>query len=406
MAFKLETKSGYNMYTMASLLQKAIRRGDENGAGYAAYEMFGNFHTVLWNRILTVSAEDCWGIVTKEIIALRYADEMANQNKKWYAKDTQYVAKAVNLLCKAKKSRDACYYACNFVLSTEIQNPGSISELFIKKCKDEMNAVSKDIMSIKGLSGKIESLPSCENERMADIQMSLFDFDREASEDNQVTLYDLGSEERVTALAALLRKGIRTLNMELAGYAIHELRKVDIPCIWKMLYVMANNECNGTLVKEVLGLKIAEDYVNRKKPLDKRDEIYVCKAVMLIMYHISDDYGPLESVAIINTEKMIEWTDDYKRIEECYLMKIPEWVFDVHTYQGKAAGKTDWEMNLVEYAALKPLQIGFFDNASWEPRYQWKYKNGKCTEKEYRDMLEYRIGRRGNPVEKIPDKFQ
>lgn len=33
MAYNLETRSGHNMFTMASLLQKAIRRGDKERAG-------------------------------------------------------------------------------------------------------------------------------------------------------------------------------------------------------------------------------------------------------------------------------------------------------------------------------------------------------------------------------------
>ena len=44
MAYNLETRSGHNMFTMASLLQKAIRRGDKERAGYAAMELFGSYH--------------------------------------------------------------------------------------------------------------------------------------------------------------------------------------------------------------------------------------------------------------------------------------------------------------------------------------------------------------------------
>ena len=50
-------------------MQKAIRRNNPNLAGYAAYELFGNFHTYMWKRLVVVSAEDCYGIMTKEVIA-------------------------------------------------------------------------------------------------------------------------------------------------------------------------------------------------------------------------------------------------------------------------------------------------------------------------------------------------
>lgn len=98
MAYNLETRSGHNMFTMASLLQKAIRRGDKERAGYAAMELFGSYHSMLWNRIMTVSCEDCWGILAKEIVALRYTDDVRNRNRKGYEKDTQYVSEAITLL--------------------------------------------------------------------------------------------------------------------------------------------------------------------------------------------------------------------------------------------------------------------------------------------------------------------
>ena len=104
MAYNLETRSGHNMFTMASLLQKAIRRGDKERAGYAAMELFGSYHSMLWNRIMTVSCEDCWGILAKEIVALRYTDDVRNRNRKGYEKDTQYVSEAITLLCDATRT--------------------------------------------------------------------------------------------------------------------------------------------------------------------------------------------------------------------------------------------------------------------------------------------------------------
>lgn len=79
---QLYTKNGHSMYDMVSLLQKAIRRGDVEVAGYAANELRGRYNAYLWRRLLAISAEDCYGIMTKEIEALRQADDVYNQ-KSW-----------------------------------------------------------------------------------------------------------------------------------------------------------------------------------------------------------------------------------------------------------------------------------------------------------------------------------
>jgi len=96
----------YQLMEVASALQKAIRRADARLAGYWAMELLeSGFHQYLWKRLLTVSAEDCWGILTQEVVALRDAHLAV-------AKDRQkvtriFIAKAVLLLCQAKKNRDA-----------------------------------------------------------------------------------------------------------------------------------------------------------------------------------------------------------------------------------------------------------------------------------------------------------
>ena len=113
--FSPRTVSGHSLYTMRSLLQKAIRRGDLDHAGYAANEMYSNYYEYLWKTLLVVSAEDCYGIMTKEIWALKQADDYKNKGKKGGQRDYIFIAKALTLLCMARKNRDACYVACNFI---------------------------------------------------------------------------------------------------------------------------------------------------------------------------------------------------------------------------------------------------------------------------------------------------
>jgi len=68
---KLTTIRGYVLADVVSALQKAIRRGDARLAGYFAIEMHeSNFGAYAFRRLLTVSAEDCHGILTAEVRAL------------------------------------------------------------------------------------------------------------------------------------------------------------------------------------------------------------------------------------------------------------------------------------------------------------------------------------------------
>lgn len=118
MSTKAFTKNGHDIFEMSSLLQKAIRRGHHVYAGYAANELMVRYPQYLWRRLLTISAEDCWGCVTQEIMALKNADDLFRQ--KSGEASPIFVAKAVTLLLKAEKNRDADYFACNFLNSRDV----------------------------------------------------------------------------------------------------------------------------------------------------------------------------------------------------------------------------------------------------------------------------------------------
>lgn len=105
--FTLRTKNGYDFYEVASALQKSIRRNDVRTAAYFAVELwqsgYGNY---AWKRLYTISAEDCWGLITHEIDALHNGYELVNKGQK-EPKGRIFLGKAVILLCECYKSRDA-----------------------------------------------------------------------------------------------------------------------------------------------------------------------------------------------------------------------------------------------------------------------------------------------------------
>jgi len=127
------TKRGYSFYVVLSALQKAIRRGDARLACYWAAELYqSGFGPALWNRLLIISAEDCWGMVTQHVEALRHelnalesADKQINKGKDGSNQkplNLSFVVKAAYLLALAQKCRDVDNFICL------IYAPGAIAE--------------------------------------------------------------------------------------------------------------------------------------------------------------------------------------------------------------------------------------------------------------------------------------
>lgn len=361
MGFRPTTKSGHNMFVMASLLQKALRRGDAEKAGYAAYEMLGGYDSTVWKRLLVVSAEDCWGVLTKEIAGLHQKHISANEGLKGYAKKTGYISVAISILSKALKSRDACYYSCNFIMS---DNAGTGTAF---GSDEEVTAFK---MRLEGEG------------------QGMFTPDPEP--------WDIFTH--------MLYQSIRNCDMENSGYAIKALIEVKPEMIWKVICAAEEDFTNGRYRNEIEALMYADDFVNKKLPPEKRDPLFQSKAIMILMYDLCGKYDTVAAVPEIRMDGTIDhMLYPYLDIRKCNLEDgvIPEYVYDVHTIQGKRAGHTDWEMNLVENDAMVPLQKAFFEEGSWELRYDYKNRVGICTEGEYLESLEYRKTHESNPAKKF-----
>lgn len=110
----LRTIGGYDFFEVSSAMQKAIRRADAKTAGFFALELWSSgYRDYVWKRLFTISAEDCKGVLTKEIEALWQGHELVNKGKK-EPKGRIFVSKAVLLLCESPKCRDADHLQ-NFV---------------------------------------------------------------------------------------------------------------------------------------------------------------------------------------------------------------------------------------------------------------------------------------------------
>jgi replication-associated recombination protein RarA len=126
----MTTIRGYVLLEVASALQKAIRRGDARLAGYWAIELFeSNFKEYLWRRLLTISAEDCWGVITHEIESLYHSWQIINKQKSGGGRI--FASKATILLCLARKNRDADH------LTNLVYDPKVVDDVLLERDLEE-----------------------------------------------------------------------------------------------------------------------------------------------------------------------------------------------------------------------------------------------------------------------------
>lgn len=136
--WRLKTVRGYAMLDVASALQKAIRRADARLAGYWAIELFeSGYREYVWRRLLTVSAEDCWGVITHEVEALFRSWQLIDQQKKGAGRI--FVAKATILLAQARKCRDADH------LTNLVYDPKAVDEARLEADLDEARRLPEQI---------------------------------------------------------------------------------------------------------------------------------------------------------------------------------------------------------------------------------------------------------------------
>ncbi len=381
------TEGGYNMFDMLSMIQKAIRRGDYEYAGFAANQLRGTFRTAMWNRLLVISAEDCFGVITKELISLRKCDECSKKN--------QNIGNIVALMCRAKKSRDACYFACNFVLASRKPrnlkpSRETVSELY-RRTKDK----KKERSASSGKNARDNY------DTFGFLQMSIFS---EGEKTSPAEIPVPEEEMEKVMMGACLQMALKHRDMDMIGYEMDMLRRSDREFLWDVL-VDYSESCEVRIENEILALKEADDIVNKRKKTLEKDEIFISKAAVLLCHCEDPAFGSVCSSDIVSLESGIYWPAvKVKAIEDCALRdgEIPEWVYDCHTLKGRKMGKTDWDMTTTEQAALYPLQRAYFDDASWIYTYEQDFENNAISIKGIQPIRKYAETHDANPVEHIP----
>ena len=107
------TKNGYTVDDMMTMLHTSICRSDIPHASYAAHELYSRFRKQMWNRLLAASDEDCYGVMTEEVMALCSSDNKVNGKKTVVNANLMFIAKAIILLSMARKNPNANYISCD-----------------------------------------------------------------------------------------------------------------------------------------------------------------------------------------------------------------------------------------------------------------------------------------------------
>ena len=311
---QLETKSGKNFFEIASLIQKAVRRADYERAGYCANELVDQYPGYLWRKLFIISAEDCFGAVTKEILKLY------NESMKSHELNHKLVSRAVIVLCQCRKNKDADYFGCNFMHSERAVPAASIKE-YIEDFKDK--AICMSFLD-SGIYSK-----------------------------NGHDLYDL---------ANALQKSIVNKHFAKAGYVANELMETDNDFLWSTLISISEYEFGGELTEEIKALKRADAMQK------EREKIFPGKAISLMCQSTSEHELGFFDWDYQKAEKVIpkEIVDGFA-IENCILPndEIPDWVFSWHTSKGKRMGRDCVDSIIDDQLALTPLQTALFDRFDW-----------------------------------------
>lgn len=297
------TRNGNNMFVISSLIQKALRRRDRL-AYYAANELLPHYRNYMWKRILTVSAEDCYDMITHRIMELHDKDLEVEPS------DRHYVAIAVSTLMNARKNRDADYIACNILNSRDTKD---ITKYVSEPQKDDTCATK-----------------------------------------NGHCMFDL---------AICFRKALRAQDDIMCGYALNELLVYYRKFSWKMLIQQAQEFKMRDVEDEIRALRAAD------KIAKEQSTIFFSKALAILLKVIKYGGTDIFLKDFIYNDKIDLSVYDHEKIS------VPSYVFDCHTYIGKAKGMTKEQFVQEEQASLTPHKEGEYDNASWE-HFFWLCKNG------------------------------
>ena len=125
--------------------------------------------------------------MTKEIVALQQADDYVNKGNKAGQTNDLFIAKAVVLLCMARKNRDADYVACNFMWGDRPLTDEEFDEFvdyeIVEKLKERARFDIPDY---------VQDVHTWKGRNRGKTQMDFFQEENDALQPRQMNLFDYG----------------------------------------------------------------------------------------------------------------------------------------------------------------------------------------------------------------------
>jgi replication-associated recombination protein RarA len=169
-------------------------------------------------------------------------------------------------------------------------------------------------------------------------------------------------------VASSLQKAVRRCDVKTAGYFGLELFHSGFDkYLWKRLFTISAEDCHGIITGEIKSLHDAYQVVNEgvAKSKPKKGRIFISKAIILMCYAPkSRDADHLQNLVYDHKMSMSDQEIDemLESVREEATLMVPDYAFDCHTRKGKKAGATKSKFFDEELEALKPRQMGLFDN--------------------------------------------
>jgi hypothetical protein len=157
-------------------------------------------------------------------------------------------------------------------------------------------------------------------------------------------------------VASLLQKSLRRGDVVLASRACNELLPRYANYAWKRLLTVSAEDCAEMVTGEVMALRDAWKVINEGVKDKDKGRIFLAKAIVLLAKaHHSRDADVLN--ILVSDRLPAEVFDAALREAEAVdagdgHLDLPEWVFDVHTREGRRRGKTKAQFLREEQDAL------------------------------------------------------